>query len=147
MVKDATKKTRRAAGLSGMHTDRWHHILISGNFGYVEEDVRKSIAEMAKRLCQERSANYLANFLACRLIPLDKQLGVRPIGTGEVLRWVIRKIVIKSLRKDILKTTGSLQLCAGQEAESEAEIHLVYVWYVQWRWHWSGFNGWYIKCF
>ena len=105
--------------------DRWRQILISGNFGYVE-DLRKSIAEMAKRLCQERSANYLANFLACRLIPLEKQLGVRPIGTGKVLRQVIRKIVIKPLRKDILKTTGSLQLCADQEAGSEAEIHSVY---------------------
>ena len=110
-----------------MHTDRWHQILISGNFGYVGEDLRNSIAEMAKRLCQERSANYLANFLACRLIPLEKQLGVRPIGTSKVLRRVIRKIVIKPLRKDILKTTGSLQLCADQEAGSEAEIHLVYM--------------------
>ena len=81
---------------------------------------------MAKRLCQERSANYLAAFLACRLIPLDKQPGVRPIGIGEVLRRVIGKIVMKLLRKDILKATGSLQLCAGQDAGSEAAIHAVY---------------------
>lgn len=47
--------------------DEWHRILILGNFGNVEEDFRKSVAEMAKRLCQEKSANYLAIFLACRL--------------------------------------------------------------------------------
>ena len=54
---------------------------------------------MAKRLPSERSANYLAVFLACRLIPFDKQLGVMPIGIGEVLRRVIGKIVINSLEK------------------------------------------------
>ena len=47
--------------------DGWHRILILGNFGNVEEDFRKSVAEMAKRLCQEKSANYLAIFLACKL--------------------------------------------------------------------------------
>ena len=69
-----------------MDTDRWYRILISDNFGNVGEDLQKSIAEMAKRLCQERSATYLAAFLACGLIPLHKQQGVRPIGIGEVLR-------------------------------------------------------------
>lgn len=47
--------------------DGWHRILILGNFGNVEEDFRKSVAEMAKRQCQEKSANYLAIFLVCRL--------------------------------------------------------------------------------
>ena len=74
------------------------------------------MAEIAERVCQERSANYLAIFQACRLIPLDKQPGVRPIGIGEVLRRVIGKIVIKLLKEDILKATGFLQLCAGQDA-------------------------------
>ena len=105
MVKDAMKRTKGAVGPSGMDADGWRRILISGNFGNVGEELRKSIAEMAKRLCQKRSANYLAAFLACRLIPLDKQPGVRPIGIGEVLRRVIRKIVMKLLRKVILKAT------------------------------------------
>ena len=108
MVKDAIKKTRGAAGPSGMDADGWRRILLSGNFGNVGEDLRKSIAGMAKRQCQERSANYLAAFLACILIPLDKQPGVRPIGIGEVLRPLIGQIVMKLLRKDILKATGSL---------------------------------------
>ena len=71
MVKDAIKKTRRAAGPSGMDADGWRRILISGNFRNVGEYFRKSIAEIAKRLWQERSANYLTAFLAYRLIPLD----------------------------------------------------------------------------
>ena len=51
---------------------------------------------MAKIPCQERSANYLAAFLTCRLFPLDKQPGVKPIRIGEVLRRVIGKIVMKT---------------------------------------------------
>ena len=129
MVKDALKKTRGAADPSGMDADGWCRIPISGNFGNVGEDHWKSMAEIAERLCQERSANYLAIFLACRLIPLDKQPGVKPIGIGEVLRRVIGKIVIKLLKEDILKATGFLQLCAGQDAWSEAAIHAVYPMY------------------
>ena len=74
MVKDAIKKTRGAANPLGMDADGWRRILISGNFGNVGEDLQKSITETAKRLCRERSANYVAAFLACRLIPLDKQV-------------------------------------------------------------------------
>ena len=127
MVKDAIKRTRGAAGSSGMDADGWRCILISGKFGNVGEEPQKSIAKMAEILCQGRSANYLAAFLACRLIPLDKQPGVGTIGIGEVLRQVIGKIVMKLLRKDILKAAGSLQLCAGQDAGSEAAAHAVYM--------------------
>ena len=58
MVKYAIKRTRGAATLSGTDVTGWHHILISDNFGNVEEELRKSIAEMVKGLCQERSVNY-----------------------------------------------------------------------------------------
>ena len=57
---------------------------------------------------------------------MDKQPGVRPIGIGEVLRRVIGKIVMQLLKRDVLKATGSLQLCAGQDAGSEAAVHTVY---------------------
>ena len=33
---------------------------------------------------------------------------------------------MKLLKKDVLKTTGSLQLCARQDAGIEAAIHAVY---------------------
>ena len=84
-----------------------------GKFGTSGEDLRKAIPGMTKRLCQDNTIKHLEASLDCRLIPLDKQPGVRPIGVGEVLRRVIAKIVMKLLKKDVLKATESSQLYAG----------------------------------
>ena len=118
MVKDAIKKTRGAAGPSGMDADGWCH-----NWFKVTLDMQEKTFE---NQCPERNANYLATFLTCKLIPLDKQPGVRPVGIGEVLRWLIGKRVMRPLRKDVLKETGPLQLCTGQDAEYEAAIHVAF---------------------
>ena len=109
-----------------LDADGWRRILMSGNFGTSGEDLIKAVADMTKRLCQDNTVKHLKAFLACRLISLDIQPGVRPIGIGEVLRRAIGKIVMKLLKRDVLKATGSLQLCAGQDAGSEAAIHAVY---------------------
>ena len=47
---------------------------------------------------------------------MDKQPGVIPIRIGEILRRVTGKIVMKLLKRDVLKATGFLQLCARQDA-------------------------------
>ena len=115
------KKARGSAGPSGLDADGWHRILMSGNFGTSGEDLRKTIADMTKQMCQDNTVKHLETFLAFRLIPLSKQPGVRLVGIGEVLRGVIGKIVMKLLKRDVLKTTGSLQLCAGQDAGSDGD--------------------------
>ena len=51
---------------------------------------------------------------ACRLIALNKNPGVRPIGICEVVRRIISKAILPITRGDIQDTAGSLQLCAGQ---------------------------------
>ena len=126
MVRDAIEKTRVSVCPSGLFGDGWCRILMLENFGSSGEDLRKAIADMTKRLCQDNTVKHLEAFLACRLIPLDKQRGVRPTGIVEILRRVIGKIVMKLLKRDVLKATGSLQLCAGQDAGSEAAIQVVY---------------------
>ena len=110
MVRGALEKTRGSGSPSGLNADCWRRILMSGNFGSSGEDLRKAIADMTKRLCGDNTVKHLGAFLACRLITLDKQPGVRPIGIGEILRRVIGKIVMKLLKRDVLKATGSLQL-------------------------------------
>ena len=46
-------------------------------------------------------------FLACRLIPLNKNPGVQPIGVGEVLRRIIGKAIMTVVNSDVLKATGA----------------------------------------
>ena len=63
--------------------------------------------------------------MACRLIALDKNPGVRPIGVCEVVRRIVAKAILSIIREDIKLVAGPLQLCAGQVAGVEAAIHSV----------------------
>ena len=40
----------------------------------------------------EDDLNSIKSFTACRLIPLSKNPGLRPIGVGEVLRRIAGKV-------------------------------------------------------
>ena len=71
----------------------------------------------------------LTEFIACRLIPLDKgdtkegKPGVRPIADGEVLRRLIGKLVVGVIKEDIITAVGPLQTCSGLKADIESAIH------------------------
>ena len=56
---------------------------------------------------QDPSKTYV--LLTSRLIPSDKKPGLRPIGEGEVLRRIIGKVVMATLRAEIIDSVGSLQ--------------------------------------
>ena len=66
---------------------------------------------------------HLSGFVACRLVPLDKNPGVRPIGIGEVPRCIIAKLILKVVGNDVQEAAGPLQACAGHEVGCEAAIH------------------------
>ena len=61
--------------------------------------------------------------MASRLIPLNKDPGVRPIGIGEVLRRLIGKLITRASSSEIKESAGPLQTCAGHAAGTEAAIH------------------------
>ena len=67
----------------------------------------------------------LSAFVVCRLIPLDKCPGVRPIGVGEVPRRIIAKAILKIIGGDVEEAAGPLQPCAGQDGGCEAAVHAV----------------------
>ena len=75
----------------------------------------------------ESPTSSLEAFLACRLIPLDKNPGLRPIGVGEVLQRIVGKVFMKVFRPDIQSAAGSLQVCVGQSSGCEAK---------DFAWHW-----------
>ena len=68
-------------------------------------------------------SSLLEAFISCRLIPLDKNPGIRPIGVGEVLRRIIGKTVSAFFKEELKQAAGPLQVCAGHSAVAEAAIH------------------------
>ena len=83
-----------------------------------------SLALVAQYLCTNVvDPDGVSALVACRLIALNKCPGVRPIGVGEVVRRIIGKAVLTTLKMEILEAAGPLQLCAGQDAGCEAAVH------------------------
>ena len=78
---------------------------------------------MGRRICTTFvHPESLSAFVACRLIPLDKCPGIRPIGVSEVPRRIIAKAVLRIVGPDI-EAAGLLQVCAGQDGGCEAAVH------------------------
>ncbi|KAL5497492.1 hypothetical protein EMCRGX_G013967 [Ephydatia muelleri] len=86
----------------------------------------EAIAAVTRRLCSEFvDPEGLSALVGCRLIALDKNPGVRPIGIGETLRRIIARAVLSTFKDDILMAAGPMQLCAGQESGCEAAVHVM----------------------
>ena len=115
-----------AAGPSNLDSNVWRRILTSSSFGDNSRDLCGAIALMAKKLCLKRycgNDGSLEAFLACKLIPLDKNHEVRPTEIGEVIRRILGRAVMTTFRRNILESASGLQLCAGQRAGCEAAVH------------------------
>ena len=126
MIRKAAMKTRGGSGPSGLDADGWKRILLSKNFSESSSDLCQTLAKVTKNLCIEELSTSLKGFLACRLIPLNKSPGLRPIGVGEVLRRIIGKVIVSVVCNDIISSVGSLHVCAGHEAGCEAAIHAMH---------------------
>ena len=62
--------------------------------------------------------------MACRLIALNRNPGVHPIGVGETVRRILAKAILSKTRGDVQDVTGTAQLCAGQLSGIEAAVML-----------------------
>jgi len=124
MIRQSSLKTKGGAGPSGMDGDGWRRILSSNSFGVESSDLCTALAKLTRLLCTDVQQNdSLEPLLASRLIPLNKNPGLRPIGIGETLRRIIGKSVARALKQEVTNSVGSLQVCAGQDAGCEAAIH------------------------
>ena len=120
----AALKTKGGSGPTGMDADGLKRILTSKQFAESSNDLCTTIANMIKKLCIDNDLeNTLEAFLSCRLIQLDKNTVLRTIGVGEVLRRIVGKVIVSTLRDGIITSVEPLQVCAGQESGCEAAVH------------------------
>ena len=121
VIRKAAIRTKGDSGPSGMDVDGWHRIPASNNFGTSSSDLRKAFANVVRKLCTDLAEIHtIEAFLSYRLIPLDKNPGLRPIGVGEVLRRSADKVIVSVLKEDVIRCTSTLQVYARQEAGIEA---------------------------
>ena len=60
-----------------------------------------------------------------RLIALDKQPGVRPVGVGETWQSLFSKIVLKVTGPEATMACRDDQLCAGLKVGIDGTIHRI----------------------
>ena len=122
VVRKATLATQGAVGLSMGDSYVWRHLLVL--FKGASNDLCDTVAGVARHLATEHvDPAGLLPLLNNRLIPLDKDPGVRTIGIGEVLQQITGKSILSILKKDIMQAVEATQVCAGQSAGCEAAIH------------------------
>ena len=95
LIKIATMRTKGAEGPSKMDADQYKVMLVSNKFKKEGKELRMQIAKLAKLIATKlQDPHTIEAFIACRLIPLNKNPGVRPIGIGEILRIIISKAIV-----------------------------------------------------
>ena len=124
LIMKAALRTKGSAGPSGLDADVFRRILCSKNFATAGKAMREEIATFTRKLLTEDyDPSLIQPLTSCRLIPLNKNPGIRPIGVGEVLRRIMGKAVSWSFKSEIREAAGPLQTCASHGAGAEAAIH------------------------
>ena len=120
----AAKDTKGAGGPSGMDANQYRRVICSKNFQKEGKCFREELADFARKIATTLYDPLLLEaYIACRLIPLDKDPGIRPIGIGEVVRRIVGKTISRIASDYIKEAAGPLQTCAGHGAGAEAAIH------------------------
>ena len=113
-IKRAATLTKGSPGPAGLDANQWRKMLTGMEQSSV--NLRKTCARIARRIATETIApSHLRLYNACRLIPLDKKPGVRPIGVGEFLRKKIRRCIARCVSADLKHLGSNLKLCRGQK--------------------------------
>ena len=93
---------------------------------WVSSDLCQTLAKVTKKHCTEELSTSFEGFLACRLIPLIINPGLRPIGVGEILRKIIGKFIVSVVLSNVISLVGALQVYAGHEAGCVEAIHAMH---------------------
>jgi len=113
-----------SAGPSGLDAVAWRRMLTG--FKGASNNLASALAGFAKCLCtMDLSHRALIPFLAGRLIPLNKNPGVRPISVGEVLRRIVGKAIMSVIERDVLSAVAPWQLCVGLPSACEVAVRVL----------------------
>ena len=81
MIQSAARLTKGAGGPSQMDAQQYRHMLLSTKYKKEGKDLREEIANLAKKLASSFiDPKSIEALTSCRLIPLNKNPGIRPIG-------------------------------------------------------------------
>ena len=123
-IRSAATNITGSAGPSGLDAHGWRRLCTS--IKGASSNLCHSLALVARRICTSYvNPKSLSPFLACRLIALDKNPGVRPIGIRDTAWRIIAKAVISVAKPDIQEASGCFQMYGGQIAGIEAAVHAV----------------------
>jgi hypothetical protein len=121
-VERAARSLRGGSGPSGTDSLHWQDFLL--HHGPQSEHLRDAVASFARRLSNSIVEwNEVRALMANRLIALDKNPGVRPIGIGECLRRILGKCLAIATGEDVETQCGTKQLCSGLKAGIEGAVH------------------------
>ena len=124
VIRKCALKLRGAAGPSYADSTHWKRMFTEHR--KASDNLCNALATVTGRLCLEYvDPSMTENLRDCRLIPFDKNPGIRPIGICEVLRRLIGKAALTVLKPFIREKAGFRQLAAGHEAGCEAAIHSI----------------------
>ena len=122
VVRRAALHCQGSAGPSGMDASNWRRLCTL--FHGASKKLCAAIAHMARRIATVQiDPQCLRPLIACRLIPLSKNPGVRPVGICETLRRLIGKGIMHVVGREIQSVVGTDQLCARQKSGCEAAVH------------------------
>ena len=106
-IRAAALHTQGAAGPSGLDAFSWRRLCTA--FGQRSNDLCAALAAIARRISTTYiDPSTLLAYTSCRLIPLDKHPGVRPIGIGEVVRRIIGKAVMTVVKYHLQDSVGTI---------------------------------------
>ena len=122
VIKNVALHSKEAAGPLGVDAVAWQRMCSS--YKEVSSNLCEALARVARRICTTMvPPDGLGALIACRLVPLNKNPGVRPIGVGEVARRIICKAIMIVVKKDVMVSAGPLQMCTGIPSGCEAAVH------------------------
>ena len=102
-------RTHGSHGPSGLDANERRRILT--HFGQQSVEISQTIAKIAQKLANEElNPELIELYNACRLINLDKNPGVRPIGIGEVMRRIIGSTT-KCFKNELMSLGSNYHLC------------------------------------